>query len=101
MAIIFAAVDDEDEEVVESGGGGSDVISLLKKKHAGKEGRRTQSMDIRKVLHGQQVKGICRVNFHVIFISYIHMGHYYHILPHHDATYSTYKPVQSSHMQLD
>ena len=49
MAIIFAAVDDEDEEVVESGGGGSDVISLLKKKHAGKEGRRTQSMDIRKV----------------------------------------------------
>ena len=44
--------------------GGIDVIRLLKKQ-AG-EGRKTQSMDIRKVLHGrQQVRGSVKTTFHL------------------------------------
>ena len=50
--------------------GGSDVIRLLKKRAGrGKGGRKTQSMDIRKVLHGQQVKGAEKS----VFISFVHI----------------------------
>ena len=60
--ILFAAVEKEEVESGRGCGaavvGGSDVIRLLKKQAGrGKGGRKTQSMDIRKVLHGQQVKG--------------------------------------------
>ena len=61
--ILFAAVEKEEVESGRGCGaavvGGSDVIRLLKKQAGrGKGGRKTQSMDIRKDLHGQQVRGL-------------------------------------------